>query len=170
MSGFIGISVSSIDNVLCKNDELIFPGFMIDLDPFTIVMVDEPFLLFQYCTQWWPRGASLMMGGDGNDICEAVWMDKTEMIEAKGGGTNSRFGIAGVTRDVYGTPLGGVTCKLFRTVGDLYKDVLIDETISDPQGNYLLSTPFYPDAHYVVTYKAGSPDVFGSSPNTLIGA
>ena len=168
MTSFVGNATSAMSVLLVADDKRVFPGFMVDLDPFTVVMIDEPYLLFQYCTQWWPRGASLM--GCGDEILEAVWMDKTELIEAKGGGTNSRFGIYGVTRDVWGAPLPGVIVKLFRTIGDLYKDVLIDETISSVDGAYFVSTPFYLDTHYLVMYKAGSPDVFGSSVNTLIGS
>lgn len=167
MSGFIG-NATCAWKVLQMDDERIFPGFMIDKDPLTVVMIDEPYLFFQYQTCYWPR--TDMLTGCGDEMLGAPWTDKTELIEAKGGGSNSRFGIIGVTRDVWGAPIGGVTCKLFRTTGDLYKDVKIDETISDPLGNYMLSTPFYPDTHYVVMYKTGSPDIFGSSVNTLIGA
>jgi len=48
--------------------------------------------------------------------------------------------------------------------------VLIDSTISDPSGNFLVSTAYYPDTHYIVAHKTGSPDIDGVTPNTLVGA
>jgi hypothetical protein len=175
MSQFLGTTsgTAGLGVQCCPNDIRLMPTFMIDYDPFIDVRIGAAWDLFMgFETPWWPRGGSLMQGGDGsnNDILEAAWDGGTELIEPKGGGSNSRFGIYGITRDVYGTPLGDVTCKLFRTIGDLYKDVMIDETVSDPSGNYFLSTPFYPETHYVVTYKVGTPDTFGSSPNNLQGS
>jgi hypothetical protein len=115
-----------------------------------------------FSSPWWP--GSGFLGDRAADVAVAdpnmKWFEASDMTR----GRNSRFGLVGVTRDVYGSPLGGVTLKLFRTA----TDEVVSAVVSDPAGNYVLSTPFYPDAHYVVSYKAGSPDVFGSSINTLI--
>lgn len=81
-------------------------------------------------------------------------------------GTNSRYGVAGTTRDRYGSVLPGVTVKLFHTADDMK----LDQGVSDANGQYLLMTPYYPDTHYLVFYLAGVPDVFGTSMNTLIGS
>ena len=105
------------------------------------------------------------LDASGDEWCQAITWETPELIEPKGGGSNSRFGVQGVTRDVWNAPLGGVLVKLFRTSDDLK----VDQIVSDPDGNYLVSTPYYPDAHYIVEYKVGSPDVFGTSVNTLIG-
>jgi hypothetical protein len=73
---------------------------------------------------------------------------------------NSR--ISGVSRDATGNPLAGVTVNLFRTADN----VVIGSTVSDGSGNWL----FYSvsgDPFYVVEYKSGAPDVFGTSPNNL---
>lgn len=99
---------------------------------------------------------------DGSMLSSAPW-------EAWGpaGGAASRFGFVGVTRDQWGSPLKGCTVKLFRTSND----VKLDETVSDINtGAFLLNTAFYPDAHYIVTVKAGSPSVQGITVNTLIGS
>jgi hypothetical protein len=118
--------------------------------------------IFSYANGFWPRSG--FAGDISVDLStlESVWFEQPDMTS----GANSRVGFQGVTRDVYNSPLGGVTCKLFRTSDD----AKIDQIVSDPSGNYLLSSPYYPDAHFIVTYKTGSTDVFGSSVNTLIGA
>jgi hypothetical protein len=69
--------------------------------------------------------------------------------------------IVGVSRDSTGAALGSCTIKVFRTADD----VLVASTVSDGSGNWTA----YPDQegpYYFVEYKAGSPDVFGTSPNT----
>lgn len=81
------------------------------------------------------------------------------------GGNDTRYGISGVTRDVYNSPLTFCTVKLFRTVDDS----LVYTAQSDGNGQYTVLTP-YTDNHYLVTYKVGPPDVFGSSPNNLTGS
>jgi hypothetical protein len=115
-----------------------------------------------YYSPWWPRPGFIGDLAVDVGLIEATWFELPEITR----GTNTRYGIAGVTRDVYGSALGGVLVKLFL----LSTDVKVDQIVSDPLGNFLVSTPFYPDDHYLVEYKAGSPDVFGSSVNTLIGA
>jgi hypothetical protein len=81
------------------------------------------------------------------------------------GGASTGFGFRGVTRDVYGSPLGGCTVQLFRTADN----VLVDTLVSDPSGNFILRSSYYPDTHYIVSHKSGSPDVDGATVNTLIG-
>jgi hypothetical protein len=81
-------------------------------------------------------------------------------------GSASRVGFVGTTRDQYGAPLGGCAVQLFRTSDDLF----IMEQTSDANGNFLLQSWYTPDTHYIVAYKAGSTDVFGTTVNTLVGA
>jgi hypothetical protein len=73
--------------------------------------------------------------------------------------------IVGATMDSASSPLAGCTVQLFRTVDDAF----IAETISDGSGNYVL-TPTVSGPFYVVAYKAGSPDVAGTTVNTLTAA
>lgn len=78
---------------------------------------------------------------------------------------SASYGFVGVTRDQYGSPLGSVTVLLFRASDRLF----ITSTTSDASGNFTLATPYYPDAHFIVYQKSGSPDVQGVSVFTLIG-
>lgn len=71
--------------------------------------------------------------------------------------------IIGFTFDGNGDPLGSCIIQGFLTTNDAY----IGQTASDPTGYYELTTPFT-GAHYIVAYKSGSPDVAGTSINTLM--
>ena len=75
------------------------------------------------------------------------------------GSQNER--IVGVSRNATGVALGTCVVKVFRTADD----VLVDSTTSDGSGNWT-AYPNQPGPYYFVEYKAGSPDVFGTSPNT----
>jgi hypothetical protein len=103
------------------------------------------------------------LGAQGTDygLMDSVWWDQPEIV----GGTTSRYGITGVTRDAYGSPVGGVTVKLFLTSDDSR----VDQAVSDPVGTFLVSSP-YLTGHYLVAYKTGTPDVEGTTVNTLVPA
>jgi hypothetical protein len=47
-------------------------------------------------------------------------------------------------------------------------DTYVGQAVSDSAGYYELGTPYSGQAHYVVAYLPGSPDVSGTSVNTLI--
>lgn len=85
--------------------------------------------------------------------------DENKGFDRDLGQSNSR--IIGVSRDANGNPLGNCVVKVFRTSDD----VLVATTTSDGSGNWTV----YPNQqgnYYFVEYKAGAPDVFGTSPNT----
>lgn len=114
-------------------------------------------------TPWWPKGGGFV--GDGASdvgLLEAAWWGEYDQAS----GSSSRFGFTGVTRDANGTPVAAVTVKLFRTADDL----LLDTQVSDTNGSFLLSTPYYPDIHYIYCHKTAAPDIDGVSVNTLIGS
>lgn len=72
--------------------------------------------------------------------------------------------ITGVTKDSGGVALGGCTVKLFNRATDAKEQ----ETVSDGSGNYAFvvdKTQLY----YVLAYKAGAPDVAGTTVNTVVG-
>ena len=139
----------------------------IDFEPFRIDLLHgwEDFSgMISFANGYWPGGGGLI-GASGAEFGvddAAIWWAQPPLTE----GATARYGIAGVTRDQYGSPLGGCTVKMFKTS----TDELVDTQVSDPSGNYTVSSPYYPDAHYLVIYKAGTPDVFGTTPNTLIGS
>jgi len=72
------------------------------------------------------------------------------------------YKIQGITKDSGGSPLGGVTVELYRTLDDVRQDT----TISDAIGNYVLYTPYTgAETHYIVAFK--SPNLAGSTVQTL---
>lgn len=74
--------------------------------------------------------------------------------------------IAGVTRDSAGAPLGNCSIDLFRTSND----ALACSVQSDGSGNYVSNPVGLGEKFYAVAYKPGSPDVAGTSVNTLTGS
>jgi hypothetical protein len=100
--------------------------------------------------------------------------------------SQSHVAISGVTRNNLGTPIGNCVVQLYRANDTLvvYFDPfprfpnlpphspanapgeLHLESTSDASGNYI----FYPSVSgpfYVLAYKAGSPDLAGTTVNTL---
>lgn len=73
------------------------------------------------------------------------------------------YTISGLTIDINGAPVAGVTIKLFNTA----TDTLVQQTVSSSTGAY----SFIADktqSYYTVEYKVGPPDIYGSSANTLV--
>ena len=71
----------------------------------------------------------------------------------------------GITRDSTGAALGNCAVEIFRT----WDDVRIGKTTSDGAGNF----QFFPTSsgpYYLVAYLPGSPDVAGTTVNTLTAA
>lgn len=79
------------------------------------------------------------------------------------GGVSMR--IFGVTKDSAGVALGTCVVDLFTTAND----VKIGSTVSDASGNYEFRGVSQGLTYYLVAYKAGSPDVAGTTTNTLVG-
>jgi hypothetical protein len=113
-------------------------------------------------TPYWPGTGGLFTnsGGTCGDLINAVWFDQPDVVTGHAFG----FGFVGISRDQYGSPLGGVTMKLFHTVDN----ALVDVEVSDAAGNYTLITPFL-DAHYIVAHKTASL-VSGATLDNLIPA
>jgi hypothetical protein len=70
-----------------------------------------------------------------------------------------------VTRDSAGLALGNCRVELFVTA----RDVAIAEVVSDAAGNFAFDMPGT-GPFYLVAYKAGSPDIAGTTVNTLMPA
>jgi hypothetical protein len=77
-------------------------------------------------------------------------------------GGRANFRISGVTRDSGGTILGSARVELFVTS----MDVSIAEKISDASGNFAFDMPGT-GPFYLVAYKTGSPDIAGTTVNTI---
>lgn len=159
MSAFIGAALAT--NYVDKSDERINrPDFLPQgaLHAECISAVAPA----SFESEWWPKGGGFCgdMGADVG-LLEAAWWGEYDPA----GGAASRFGFVGVTRDQYGSALGGCTVKLFRTSDD----ALLDSTVSDPTGAFLLNTAYYPDEHWIKLHKDGSPDFDGVTQDNLVG-
>lgn len=130
----------------------------------------NPFLKQDYRTQFWPGGTlGLLSDSDVGIGLKTEWWELPEAII--GGGCSSRYGFTGVTRDKYGSIVGGCTVELFLTAanGNYPADSLVYTTVSDATtGAFTVLTSFYPDTHWLRAYKTGTPDAFATSVNTLI--
>lgn len=157
MSGFIGAAQPVSRH--CDRDLLLNRMDFLPWGLFQDVWAIAP---ASFKTEWWPKGGGLM-GDQGLDVgmLEASWWGAYNQAA----GASSSYGWTGTTRDQYGSPLASCNVYLFRTSDCL----LIYTTTSDPNGTYYVATPYYPDAHFVVWQKTGSPDVQGVSVFTLIG-
>jgi hypothetical protein len=165
MSSFIGTpSGVGLGQWLTPNDARLWDRFG---EFFYDILPTEPFHHQGYTTGWWPGTGGL--DASGNEWLIPQWQLLPEMYS----GAVSKMAFIGVTRNAFGTALGECTVKLYKTADGAYpgtKDTLLYEATSDVSGNFITYTQYYPDTHYMVSYKAGAPDVQGTTVNTLIGA
>lgn len=70
----------------------------------------------------------------------------------------------GTTKNRFGVALGSAIIKFFRTSSD----IKLGQTISDSSGDYEFKVGSSLE-HFAVGYKAGSPDLFGTTRNTIAG-
>lgn len=75
--------------------------------------------------------------------------------------------VTGVTYDSVGTILGSAVVKLYETASDAVMDTGVT---SDPTTGVYVATSPTNTACYAVAYKTGSPDVEGTTANTLTPA
>ena len=73
------------------------------------------------------------------------------------------FRITGITKDATGAALPSCRVELYLTA----MDVSIQEAISDETGSFSFNMPGT-GPFYIVAYKAGLPDVAGTTVNTLV--
>jgi hypothetical protein len=79
-----------------------------------------------------------------------------------------RYRLVGITKDSGGNPLGACTVEVFETVSGLLRG----STVSDANGNYSLDVTVSAGTgltFFCNGYLAGSPDVAGTTVNTLVG-
>lgn len=160
MSNLIG--ASSPQNVLAGDDtDLNMQMYRVDVE-----LTD---LMTGYATPWWP-GVGWMNSSDAGDqgigpLGWGHWFEQPEITR----GSLRRFAVTGTARDVTGAAAAGAIVHLFRTSDDAEVDV----QTADAYGYFFVTSPYFPDAHYIVAYKAGGglvPDIMGTSVNTLVGA
>lgn len=89
---------------------------------------------------------------------DGIWIAQTDWAA-------SNRALIGVSRDSTGAILGGCVIDLFVSGSDQ----LIAATVSDVSGVFSFGNPGT-GPFYIVAYKAGSPDVAGTTVNTLLPA
>jgi hypothetical protein len=73
--------------------------------------------------------------------------------------------IGGITKSASGAALPGCAVKLYRTSDD----VMVASTVSNASGQYSFSVTSPSTLFYCRAYKTGSPDLAGTTLNTLVG-
>lgn len=90
--------------------------------------------------------------------------DLYEPFSCDGAGTQSKRFIRGTVYDDVGSAVSGAIVQGFVTSTDAY----VGEVQSLNDGTYILGTETLPGVpHYLVAYKPGSPDIAGTTVNTL---
>ena len=107
-----------------------------------------------------PSAASPPFGSDSGG--SGAWSPWQIAVSGK---SNYVF-ITGQCLDGNGAPLAGAVVKGFRTSDNLY----VGQTTSDSNGNYSFGSPYVGVNHYLEAYLPGSPDIAGTTVNTLIPA
>lgn len=112
------------------------------------------------------RGASAFMGTaagiteyDPQLLMPDYWGQIGSLIY-RGSGGNTNTALSGISRDAVGAALGA--CRVELHQGNIIKDTII----SSGSGAFTFSNPGS-GPFFLVAYKQGSPDVAGTTVNTL---
>lgn len=119
---------------------------------------------------WGGKAASHWRGlvqTDDRDLAGRTAINRGQIgtVVYRSTGVRVNFAISGVTRDSGGVALGGCRVELYVTGSD--QPLLL--ATSDASGNFNFGNPGT-GPFYIVAYKAGSPDVSGTSVNSLLPA
>jgi len=106
------------------------------------------------CSRW-SGGANAFIG---NGVEMNRWAAPPEFT---GGAQMRKF--RGITRDSTGAVLASSVVQAFLTSSDLF----LRQVTSDAGGYFELPSEYAATNHFLVAYKAGSPDVAGTTVNTL---
>lgn len=102
----------------------------------------------------------------GDDASSINWDSAFEETSLGLSGYSRPYFLRGVTQNVSGVPMIGVTVSGFVTAGNVFAGTIV----SDNQGNYACPTFFPGVAHYLVAFYGSNPDMTGMSDTTLIPA
>lgn len=117
-----------------------------------------------FVSPWWPAHG-MLIGGRGFDGDNLLEINAKHSDMWRSFGSNGRLGFVGVTRDQYGSAIGNCRVRCFRAA----TDELMSSVLSDANGNYIATTPYY-EGHYLTVHKSGTPDICGATPETLFPA
>lgn len=115
----------------------------------------------------WPRGAS--MSGDPSSPMDCLGSGQEggnyfEPPSCIGNGTQTTRFIKGTCVDASDVAVASAIVQGFITA----TDVFVGEVTANTDGTYTLPTATVAGvAHYLVAYKAGSPDIAGTTVNTI---
>jgi hypothetical protein len=122
--------------------------------------------------QWhslWSFGCRIGCGDANMDGAASIGngMADTDLFEpysCDGDGNQTKRFIRGIVKDSVDVAVAGALVQGFVTATDAY----VGEVQSNLDGTYTLGTETLPGvAHYLVAYKPGSPDVAGTTVNTI---
>ncbi len=103
-------------------------------------------------------------GADGASYRDLSFADLFEPFSCDGEGTQSRNFLRGTCKDSGGTAVANAIVQGFRTSDDVF----LGEVQGNTDGTYTLGVEASKaTACYLVAYKAGSPDIAGTTVNTL---
>lgn len=109
-------------------------------------------------------GAGAPIGSDGVGWYDLSMRDLFEPYSCDGEGTQTVRFIKGTCKDSVGSPVANAIVQGFRTDTDAF----VGQVQAAEDGTYTLGTETVAGVqHYLVAYKAGSPDVAGTTVNTL---
>lgn len=115
----------------------------------------------------WPRtrfcGPDMSMGM----LTEDATVTSRWAIPPQEGGGQTQLKIVGVTKDGNGNPLGSCLIRGYLINTSDSDEVFIGEVTSDSGGYYEFISKYPSQNHFLVAYKAGSPDSTGSTVRTL---
>lgn len=107
------------------------------------------------------------MGGGGNDGEGSRGLNYPDLFEpfsCDGEGCSVNKFIRGTVVDASDVAVANAIVQGFRTADDVY----VGQDVSRDDGTYTLATDNAGSVqHYLVAYKPGSPDVAGTTVNTL---
>jgi len=163
MSQFIGAARPTA--IIEEDDRRILPIWMargvLEVGP--AVSINWYDLGQNYTNVFWPRG-NFFVGDPALDVglLEAAWYEEPDFPS----GGSSRFVFVGVARDVYGSPIPFALVYCYRTS----THEMVSVIAADGNGIFVAMSPYFPDTHYLRAYKIGTPDVMGTTVDTLVGA
>lgn len=116
----------------------------------------------------WSWGCTMLGSGGGSDGDPVIAIGRNgyEPFSCDGPGSQFKNRIVGICLADDGvTPVAGALVQGFVTATDAY----VGEVQSNLDGSYgLMTEQLTSTAHYLVAYKVGSPDIAGTTVNTLL--
>lgn len=116
----------------------------------------------------WSFGCRMSGGlGSGADggFADLSVSDPYEPFSCDGEGTQTLKFIKGQCVDASGNVAAGAIVQAFRTSDDAFAGQV---NANSTDGHFDVPTPFPGVNHYLVAYKPGSPDIGGTTVNTLV--